>query len=127
MTKCDSSVSDSLTPSVRFCFSTTAVKSTLPTRSVTSMPCSSMLGSRSGVWRPNTSPSGSFRSGVVASETVRYLSQFMVLDPGDIINTRTPPGVALGMPDKPYLRAGDVVELGISGLGWQRQRFIPAP
>lgn len=51
------------------------------------------------------------------AEIIRYLSQFMVLDPGDIINTGTPPGVALGMPDKPYLRAGDVVELGISGLG----------
>ena len=60
-------------------------------------------------------------------EIVRYLSQFMVLDPGDIINTGTPPGVALGRPDKPYLRAGDVVELGISGLGRQRQRFVPAP
>ncbi len=60
-------------------------------------------------------------------EIVRYLSQFMVLDPGDIINTGTPPGVALGMPDKPYLRAGDVVELGITGLGWQRQRFVAAP
>lgn len=60
-------------------------------------------------------------------EIVRYLSQFMVLDPGDIINTGTPPGVALGMPDQPYLRPGDVVELGITGLGRQRQRFIPAP
>ncbi len=61
------------------------------------------------------------------AEIVRYLSQFMVLDPGDIINTGTPPGVALGRPDKPYLRAGDVVELGITGLGRQRQRFVAAP
>jgi len=61
------------------------------------------------------------------AEVIRYLSQFMVLDPGDIINTGTPPGVALGMPGQPYLRAGDVVELGITGLGAQRQRFIPAP
>lgn len=60
-------------------------------------------------------------------EIVRYLGRFMVLDPGDIINTGTPPGVALGMPDKPYLRAGDVVELGITGLGRQRQRFVAAP
>ena len=60
-------------------------------------------------------------------EIVRYLSQFMVLDPGDIINTGTPPGVALGMADKPYLRAGDVVELGITGLGSQRQQFVAAP
>jgi 2-keto-4-pentenoate hydratase/2-oxohepta-3-ene-1,7-dioic acid hydratase in catechol pathway len=58
---------------------------------------------------------------------VRYLSQFMVLEPGDIISTGTPAGVALGQPDKPYLRAGDIVELGISGLGQQRQRFVPAP
>jgi 2,4-diketo-3-deoxy-L-fuconate hydrolase len=61
------------------------------------------------------------------AEIVRYLSQFMVLDPGDIINTGTPQGVALGLPDQPYLRAGDVVELGITGLGTQRQRFIAAP
>jgi 2-keto-4-pentenoate hydratase/2-oxohepta-3-ene-1,7-dioic acid hydratase in catechol pathway len=61
------------------------------------------------------------------AEIVLYLSQFMVLDPGDVISTGTPRGVALGMPDHPYLRAGDVVELGISGLGRQRQRFVPAP
>jgi 2-keto-4-pentenoate hydratase/2-oxohepta-3-ene-1,7-dioic acid hydratase in catechol pathway len=55
-------------------------------------------------------------------EIVRYLSQFMVLEPGDLINTGTPYGVALGYPDpKPYLRAGDVVELEISDLGRQRQ------
>lgn len=55
-------------------------------------------------------------------EIIRYLSQFMVLEPGDLINTGTPYGVALGYPDpKPYLRAGDVVELEISGLGRQRQ------
>ena len=61
------------------------------------------------------------------AEIVLYLSQFMVLDPGDVISTGTPRGVALGMPDHPYLRAGDVVELGITGLGRQRQRFVPAP
>jgi len=56
------------------------------------------------------------------AEIVHYLSQFMVLYPGDVINTGTPSGVALGHPDpKPYLRAGDVVELEISGLGRQRQ------
>ncbi|MGH3646363.1 MAG: fumarylacetoacetate hydrolase family protein [Micromonosporaceae bacterium] len=55
-------------------------------------------------------------------EIVRYLSQFMVLEPGDLINTGTPAGVALGEPDpKPYLRAGDVVELEIDKLGRQRQ------
>jgi 2-keto-4-pentenoate hydratase/2-oxohepta-3-ene-1,7-dioic acid hydratase in catechol pathway len=54
-------------------------------------------------------------------EIVRYLSRFMVLEPGDVINTGTPAGVALGLPDTPYLRAGDVVELEIDGLGRQRQ------
>jgi 2-keto-4-pentenoate hydratase/2-oxohepta-3-ene-1,7-dioic acid hydratase in catechol pathway len=61
------------------------------------------------------------------AEIVRYLSRFMVLEPGDIIDTGTPPGVALGRPDKPYLRPGDIVELGVTGLGRQRQRFVPAP
>jgi len=51
-----------------------------------------------------------------------YLSRFMVLEPGDLINTGTPAGVALGQADpKPYLRPGDVVELEIDGLGGQRQ------
>lgn len=58
---------------------------------------------------------------------VWYLSQFMVLDPGDVINTGTPGGVAMGFPaPKPYLRAGDVVELEIDGLGRQRQVFVQA-
>jgi 2-keto-4-pentenoate hydratase/2-oxohepta-3-ene-1,7-dioic acid hydratase in catechol pathway len=52
---------------------------------------------------------------------VWYLSQFLVLRPGDVINTGTPAGVALGRPDKPYLRAGDVVEIEIDGLGRQQQ------
>jgi 2-keto-4-pentenoate hydratase/2-oxohepta-3-ene-1,7-dioic acid hydratase in catechol pathway len=61
------------------------------------------------------------------AEIVRYVSQFMVLRPGDLINTGTPAGVALGMPDpKPYLRVGDVVEMEIDGLGRQRQRFVQA-
>ncbi len=56
------------------------------------------------------------------AEIVHYLSQFMVLRPGDVINTGTPQGVALGHPDpKPYLRDGDVIELEIDGLGRQRQ------
>lgn len=55
-----------------------------------------------------------------------YLSQFMVLEPGDVINTGTPAGVAMGLPGTPYLRAGDVVELEIDGLGRQRQRFRQA-
>jgi 2-keto-4-pentenoate hydratase/2-oxohepta-3-ene-1,7-dioic acid hydratase in catechol pathway len=55
------------------------------------------------------------------AHVVWYLSQFMVLRPGDVINTGTPAGVAMGRPDSPYLRAGDVVELEIDGLGRQRQ------
>jgi 2-keto-4-pentenoate hydratase/2-oxohepta-3-ene-1,7-dioic acid hydratase in catechol pathway len=55
-----------------------------------------------------------------------YLSQYMVLEPGDLINTGTPAGVALGLPDHPYLRAGDRVELEIDGLGRQQQEFVDA-
>ncbi|GLW55678.1 fumarylacetoacetate hydrolase family protein [Kitasatospora phosalacinea] len=57
---------------------------------------------------------------------IRYLSQYMVLNPGDVINTGTPAGVALGLPGLPYLRAGDVVELSVDGLGTQRQTFVDA-
>jgi 2-keto-4-pentenoate hydratase/2-oxohepta-3-ene-1,7-dioic acid hydratase in catechol pathway len=55
-----------------------------------------------------------------------YLSRHMRLEPGDIINTGTPAGVALGRPDQPYLRPGDVVELEIDGLGRARQQFAAA-
>jgi 2,4-didehydro-3-deoxy-L-rhamnonate hydrolase len=61
------------------------------------------------------------------AEIVRYVSRFLVLEPGDVIDTGTPPGVAMGRPDKPYLRPGDVMELGVTGLGVQRQRLVPAP
>jgi 2-keto-4-pentenoate hydratase/2-oxohepta-3-ene-1,7-dioic acid hydratase in catechol pathway len=54
---------------------------------------------------------------------VHYLSQFMTLYPGDVINTGTPAGVAMGREGQPYLREGDVVELEIDGLGRQRQTF----
>jgi 2-keto-4-pentenoate hydratase/2-oxohepta-3-ene-1,7-dioic acid hydratase in catechol pathway len=54
---------------------------------------------------------------------VWYVSQFMVLRPGDIINTGTPAGVALGLPDHPYLREGDIVQTEIDGLGRQRHVF----
>jgi 2-keto-4-pentenoate hydratase/2-oxohepta-3-ene-1,7-dioic acid hydratase in catechol pathway len=60
------------------------------------------------------------------AHVVWYLSQFMVLHPGDVINTGTPAGVALGMPDHPYLRAGDVIELEIDGLGTARQEMVQA-
>ena len=54
---------------------------------------------------------------------VWYTSQFMTLHPGDVINTGTPPGVAMGRPDTPYLREGDIVELEIENLGRQRQKI----
>lgn len=54
---------------------------------------------------------------------VSYLSQFMSLHPGDIISTGTPPGVGLGMKPPVFLKAGDVVELGIEGMGTQKQTF----
>ncbi len=57
---------------------------------------------------------------------VHYLSQFMVLEPGDLISTGTPPGVGLGMKPPTYLKDGDVVELTIEGLGSQRQQFVQA-
>jgi 2-keto-4-pentenoate hydratase/2-oxohepta-3-ene-1,7-dioic acid hydratase in catechol pathway len=53
---------------------------------------------------------------------VSYVSQFMTLLPGDIITTGTPPGVGMGHKPPQYLKAGDVVTLGIAGLGEQRQR-----
>jgi 2-keto-4-pentenoate hydratase/2-oxohepta-3-ene-1,7-dioic acid hydratase in catechol pathway len=53
---------------------------------------------------------------------VWYLSQFLVLLPGDIINTGSPAGIALGRPDAPYLRPGDIVEVEVSGLGRQRKQ-----
>jgi len=52
---------------------------------------------------------------------VSYVSQFMTLLPGDIITTGTPPGVGMGRRPPQYLKAGDVVTLGIAGLGEQRQ------
>lgn len=57
------------------------------------------------------------------AQLVHHLSQYMVLEPGDLINTGTPQGVALSG-RFPYLRAGDVVEIGIDGLGEQRQEFV---
>ncbi len=58
---------------------------------------------------------------------VGYLSQFMVLEPGDLINTGTPPGVGMGFHPPVWLQPGDVVELGIDGLGTQRQTVVAAP
>lgn len=56
-----------------------------------------------------------------------YLSQFMVLEPGDLVNTGTPPGVGMAADPPTYLRDGDVVELGIEGLGRQRQQIRATP
>jgi 2,4-diketo-3-deoxy-L-fuconate hydrolase len=58
---------------------------------------------------------------------VSYISQFMTLLPGDIITTGTPPGVGLGMKPPQYLKHGDVITLGIQGLGEQRQRVVAYP
>ena len=59
------------------------------------------------------------------AHVVSYLSQFMSLQPGDVISTGTPPGVGMGQkPDPIYLREGNVVRLGIDGLGEQQQRML---
>jgi 2,4-didehydro-3-deoxy-L-rhamnonate hydrolase len=57
------------------------------------------------------------------AQIVSYCSHFMILEPGDVITTGTPPGVGLGMKPPRFLKAGDVVTLGIDGLGEQRQTF----
>ncbi|WP_186208488.1 fumarylacetoacetate hydrolase family protein [Burkholderia gladioli] len=59
------------------------------------------------------------------AEIVSHLSQFMTLMPGDVITTGTPPGVGMGMSPPQFLRAGDVVKLGIEGLGEQQQTVVP--
>ena len=56
---------------------------------------------------------------------IAYTSQFMTLLPGDIISTGTPAGVGLGMNPQVYLKEGDVMELGIDGLGVSRQQVVP--
>jgi 2-keto-4-pentenoate hydratase/2-oxohepta-3-ene-1,7-dioic acid hydratase in catechol pathway len=72
-----------------------------------------------------TMQDGSTRTMVYGvAHLVSYLSQFMTLHPGDVISTGTPPGVGMGMKPPRFLRAGDVVELGIEGLGAQRQECI---
>ena len=58
------------------------------------------------------------------AKIVSYVSQFMTLEPGDIITTGTPPGVGLGMKLSLYLKKGDVMTLGIEGLGEQRQEVV---
>jgi 2,4-didehydro-3-deoxy-L-rhamnonate hydrolase len=58
------------------------------------------------------------------AKIVSYVSHFMILEPGDVITTGTPPGVGMGMKPQRFLKAGDVVSLGIERLGEQRQRVI---
>lgn len=71
--------------------------------------------------------SGSTREMVFSpAYLVWYVSQFMVLEPGDLINTGTPAGVGMGFDPPRYLREGDVMELTIEGLGQQRQRCVRA-
>ena len=55
---------------------------------------------------------------------ISHLSQFMSLQPGDIISTGTPPGVGMGQKPETYLKPGDAIELGIEGLGVQRQSVV---
>jgi 2,4-didehydro-3-deoxy-L-rhamnonate hydrolase len=56
---------------------------------------------------------------------LHYISQFMVLEAGDVVTTGTPPGVGLGMKPNVFLKAGDVMKLGIEGLGEQTQTVVP--
>ena len=58
------------------------------------------------------------------AEIISYLSRFLSLQPGDVISTGTPPGVGLGQKPPVYLRGGEVMRLGIAGLGEQRQRVV---
>lgn len=74
-----------------------------------------------GVMRQNSSTANMIFD---VATLVSYVSQFMTLLPGDVISTGTPAGVALGMKTPEYLKAGDVVELGIDGLGESRQKVI---
>jgi 2,4-diketo-3-deoxy-L-fuconate hydrolase len=56
---------------------------------------------------------------------LHYVSQFMVLEPGDVVTTGTPPGVGAGMKPPAYLKSGDVMKLAIEGLGTQQQKVVP--
>ena len=81
-----------------------------------------------GMWlkvNGQTMQDGSSRTMVYGvASLISYLSKFMSLHPGDIISTGTPPGVGMGLKPPRYLKHGDVVELGIEGLGSQKQRFV---
>jgi 2-keto-4-pentenoate hydratase/2-oxohepta-3-ene-1,7-dioic acid hydratase in catechol pathway len=81
-----------------------------------------------GMWlkvNGQTMQNGSTKTMVYGvAHIIAYLSQFFTLHPGDIISTGTPPGVGMGKKPPQYLKAGDVVELGIEGLGTQKQTCI---
>ncbi len=84
---------------------------------------------RLGMWldlngqRMQTGSTGTMIFGV--AKLVSYVSQFMTLLPGDVITTGTPPGVGMGRKPPLYLKAGDIMTLGIEGLGQQRQIVVP--
>ena len=59
------------------------------------------------------------------AKVISYVSQFMTLMPGDVITTGTPPGVGMGMKPPVFLKKGDVLTLGVQGLGTQRQQVVP--
>ena len=59
-------------------------------------------------------------------QLISYISQFMSLQPGDVISTGTPPGVGLGQKPPVYLRSGQTMTLGIDGLGTQHQTVLDA-
>ncbi len=58
------------------------------------------------------------------AQIVSYLSRVMTLEPGDLVITGTPPGVGMGLRPQRFLKKGDSIELGISGLGIQRQKVV---
>lgn len=60
------------------------------------------------------------------AEIISYLSQFLSLQPGDVISTGTPPGVGMGQKPPVYLKGGEVMRLGIDGLGQQTQKVVKA-
>ena len=72
--------------------------------------------------RMQTGSTGTMIFNVV--QLVSYISHFMVLEAGDVITTGTPPSVGLGMKPATFLKAGDVMHLGIAGLGEQRQNVV---
>ncbi len=74
--------------------------------------------------RMQTGKTGKMVFGVAA--LISYLSKFMTLNPGDVISTGTPPGVGMGMKPQRFLKPGDVMTLGIDGLGQQKQKLVKA-